>query len=366
MKIYLSTGHYTNSEIMETPWRIHIAVMTIALVFGLSSNAVVIAVRLCSKTKRDRNAYKFFILQLAIADLIFASTIPFDLYDHINHNEWAFGKWGCKFIRTIQSISITAEIGFLAGMTVERYIGIVKPFSRVHWSSRKLIILVLVNWLWFAITFIPLFLALDVDGHCGEMNHPSQGFRKGYTLFLFISDYVCPLLLILGINIKIVHSTVVHQESFRMHQEEDSQNIMQSRQKLVEENAIHVKRESCQSQINERKLFKILGVITLCFALFTLPNQIFYLWLDFGNPEDWSETHGWVMIMFGGLLYLHCVVNPLLYSIMDRQFRVEAAALIKRMVCFRPRRGSGAVSSGRRIDMKPISPPPTNPTYVLM
>ena len=322
---------------VQTPWHVHIAMMTVALVFGVGANGIVIAVRIFSKIKRDRHVYKFLILQLAIADLIFASTIFFDLYDHINKNQWSFGKWGCKIIRSTQSISITSEVGFLVIMTAERCFGTVRPFARFNWSARKLNILVAVNWLWVSVTLVPFFVALDVSdgGHCGEIKHPSISFRKAYTLFLFITDYACPLLLIFGFNLKIVHSILQHQDHFTTANRdkigEKDQEL--SNQMMIDTAPAQNRSKVSQSQINERKLFKILVVITLCFAIFMLPNQIYYIWLDFGTPSEWSQTHGWLLIMFGGLVYLHCVANAVIYSLMDAQFRKQAMSLVKRILC---------------------------------
>lgn len=77
----------------------------------------------------------------------------------------------------------------------------------------------------------------------------------------------------------------------------------------------------------DRKLVQMLVAVTICFAIMIAPNQFFYIWFDFSDQRNPTVLH--LLEVFGSFVYLHCCVNPIIYSAMDKRFRREVVATFK-------------------------------------
>ncbi|KAK9404406.1 putative G-protein coupled receptor 25 [Crotalus adamanteus] len=73
-----------------------------------------------------------FVLNLAIADLVFVCTLPFWALTEA-FDSWWFGEELCKFSSYAISVNRCSSILFLMGMSVERFLVMNK-----HWDSRSL------------------------------------------------------------------------------------------------------------------------------------------------------------------------------------------------------------------------------------
>ncbi|XP_066917063.1 LOW QUALITY PROTEIN: neuropeptide Y receptor type 1-like [Clytia hemisphaerica] len=363
-----------------------IVVCVISAIIGLSGNLTIVVVRIFKQIqRRNTTAYTFLICQLAIADFVFAFTIGFDINVYFQHGLWTFSVGSCRFIKLIQSASLTTTVGFLTVMAYERYCGISRPLQH-HWSIKTAALITLALWLYIFLTFIPMVTALKVDncGFCWENNHPSEEFRKGYTMFLFCTNYIAPLVSIIVFHTLIVYRMKKHLKKMHSQRHRASPSIkhknktpeqMTPKQRrastastfsmaddqlcgqegsncwvvlyhLLLEKLENSKKNNNNSRFShansarrsnvfrrlitrsktneDRKLVKMLLAVTLSFALMTLPTQIYYIWLDFKeSQDDPSGEVTKVVEVFSSLVYLHCCVNCVIYSAMDKKFRAD-------------------------------------------
>ena len=300
-------------------------VMIFSAAFGMCSNAFVMVIRGCKQLReKSKNPYRFLILQLAIADFLFASSIPFTAYDQINDYIWNFGLVGCKLIKTFQSVTLSVTVGILTVMTFERYFGILKPFRR-PWSIKWTTLLISLVWLYFTALMSPLLYLLEIHpyGYCLEMNQPD--FSKAFTIYLFITCYVIPLIIIITINVKIVSKLSTH------HHATDKKNGNTSDIHACNEKTLHSHIKDLKTKKKYRNSSNMLVIATFCFALFNLPGQLFWLWYDFGGRDTATDTEHDIMTFFGGLTFLHCCVNPIIYSATDVHFRKSTKSCFKRI-----------------------------------
>jgi len=79
---------------------------------------------------------------------------------------------------------------------------------------------------------------------------------------------------------------------------------------------------------HNRKIVKMLVSVVLLYAICLLPNQIVWLWYEFGSGQSWTHIHE--LLIFGSLMvYINSSVNPLLYAGMNEEFRKGFIEIIK-------------------------------------
>lgn len=76
------------------------------------------------------------------------------------------------------------------------------------------------------------------------------------------------------------------------------------------------------------KIVKMLVSVVLLYAICLLPNQVVWLWFEFGSGQNWSHIKE--LLAFGSLMvYINSSVNPLLYAGMNEEFRKGFIGIIK-------------------------------------
>lgn len=172
-------------------------------------------------------------------------------------------------------------------------------------------LLTLAIWGYSYANFIPYAIALDVEGGvCYDVNYPHPDFAKWYTMYQFLSTWLCPLLLILVFHFGMVFKVISHRKTIkRSTHRSNGANGNSSR--------------TVNGKKRKRKMVKILAIIVAFFALLTLPIHIWYLWYEYSDRSETEHYSLEVLEIFASLVYMHSAVNPIIYSIMDRSFREE-------------------------------------------
>ncbi|XP_038632197.1 type-2 angiotensin II receptor-like [Scyliorhinus canicula] len=136
------------------------AVYSIIFILGFIGNSVVIAF-LCHRIhlKTDANIY---IINLAIADLVFLSTLPIWAVYNATGYSWHFGSVMCKICSSLVSLNLYASVYFITCMSIDRYMAILHPFGSQ--SKRKLCQVHCVIALVWSLALIATFPAIYFQG----------------------------------------------------------------------------------------------------------------------------------------------------------------------------------------------------------
>jgi len=220
-----------------------------------------------------------------------------------------------------------------------------------------------------------VFLKLE-DQECVEL-WPKFIYRQAYTVILFLAQYVLPLVFmttVYSLALTKLYSVTSNTTQMRSMESEklrevsgETNNNPASRgavRKLSARVAYNVKHGfEVESNVRVTKMFVAVVVI---FAVFMLPNQVVWLWSDFGGGHRHHQLNT-IKIICWLFTYTNCVCNPVIFIIFCKEFRTELLALPKK---FRngPRsrlsisRSSGpATESMRRMSlMSPRSSPVTS------
>ncbi|XP_067301111.1 atypical chemokine receptor 3a [Pseudorasbora parva] len=127
-----------------------------ALIFvvGLAANALVVWVNL--RSERHYHETHLYILNLAVADLCVVATLPVWVSSLAQGGHWSFGQVACKLTHLLFSVNLFASIFFLACMSVDRYLSVVRSEEISTRRGRQIRRLVCaVTWLLALFTSVP-------------------------------------------------------------------------------------------------------------------------------------------------------------------------------------------------------------------
>ena len=268
-----------------------------AIIFFASAvgNSLVCTVIL--RRKKMKTVTNYFILNLAIADLTLTCIcIPFDIPVQEMNNKWPYGAMLCKVIYPLQTLALFASVYTLMAVSLSRYWAINQPLrQQLTVKNAKRIILGI--WIASLIPVTPYMSVLKKDGETGMCVEywSSKSARKTYTAVLFVFQYLLPLTFIAGAYVSIGWELTRR-----------TRNGNGYLQDLQEE--------------EEKKVVRMLKVVTLMFAVCVLPTNVMWLWLDFGNAVQYDKF--WELVAFCNIItFANSAANPICYTILNESYR---------------------------------------------
>ena len=79
---------------------------------------------------------------------------------------------------------------------------------------------------------------------------------------------------------------------------------------------------------HNKKIVNMLLLVVLLYAICLLPNQVVWLWYEFGSGHTWAHINE--LLIFGSIMvYVNSSVNPLLYAGMNEEFRKGFARILR-------------------------------------
>lgn len=176
-------------------------VLAIFIIFGVLGNILVILSVACHRNLRTVTHY--FIVNLAVADLLLSSTVlPFStVFEMLGR--WIFGRPFCDVWAAMDVLCCTASIMSLCVISVDRYIGVSYPlqYPSIVTERRALLALVVLWALSITISIGPLFgwkePAPEDESICQITEEP------GYAIFSALGSFYLPLVVILSMYCRV-------------------------------------------------------------------------------------------------------------------------------------------------------------------
>lgn len=290
---------------------VQLAIYPVILLFGSIGNILVILVIRNKKNHRKINDY--FILNLAISDLCMLTiSISADFY--LKFREFPLGDLLCKGVWPLMTMCLFASVFTLTCMAIERWRTIVKPLS-LRLAVSKVIWILVFTWIAGLACVSPLTVVAYHKGRSCEEEWSSFSMRQAYTVAVVLLQYALPLFIItiayarIGIFLK-------HRAKLKI-----SDTCTRS-------TAATIRRNASNAKIN-----KNLRTIVILFAIFMLPKQVLWLWLDFSNGGDFIHFRD-VLIFSEILLYVHSSTNPVVYGTILQEYRSGICHYLSRIFPF--------------------------------
>lgn len=316
----------------------------VILICSTIGNGLVIHV--IKNTERMRTPSNILVLNLAFCDLVTPLlSIPFDFALEENNYDWMYGGFLCKILWPGTTLSTTSSSLTLAAISFDRYRVIMHPFkSKLTMTHVKMIIAAIHTCSLFVVT--PYIYVLRLSGNKCSETWAGDVYRQSYTLFLFLVQYCVPLIfmtVMYTMTLKSLYSASVKTCAMRKDHVADEQPITCSRDSELSttENGSSKKKRAKWKllQINHRgtneanrRATKMFIVIVIVFAVCMFPNQVVWLWAEFGNGYS-HERHKIVLIICWIFTYSNSVCNSVIYAMFSSDFRKGFYGVYGRLCC---------------------------------
>ncbi|XP_043931077.1 C-X-C chemokine receptor type 2-like [Protopterus annectens] len=142
-------------------------VYSVVVMLSVAGNSMVVLVICYDKV--HRSSTDIYLLNLAIADLLIAITLPF--WAAYIVSQWIFGEFMCKATSVLQEVNFYSGILLLACISVDRYLAIVRATETVV-QKRHLVKFVCIGvWVFAILLSLPILLYRSVfnSAHGGSL-----------------------------------------------------------------------------------------------------------------------------------------------------------------------------------------------------
>ncbi|XP_061717706.1 dopamine D2-like receptor [Cydia pomonella] len=173
------------------PWALLLLVFPALTLFG---NVLVIAA--VRRERALRSATNYFIVSLALADLLVAVVVmPFGVYYLVN-GSWGLPAFVCDIYIAMDVTSSTSSIFNLVAISIDRYIAVTQPIKYAkHKNNRRVWFTIVLVWLISAAIGTPVVLGLNdtPDRNYGECLFNSQN----YVIYSSLGSFYIPCIMMM-------------------------------------------------------------------------------------------------------------------------------------------------------------------------
>ncbi len=160
-----------------------IVLYTITIIFGITGNSVVILV---AGMRLKPNVTSVWLVNLAIADLIFCLTRITSLLKKLFYDHWPFGLFLCKFNGFFKYANMFCSVFLLAVISVDRVLCVCHPvFTRERRTLCAARVVSVVVWIVAVIFSSPYFVYRQV--YLGDNNLSKCSLEVRTTLEIYVN-----------------------------------------------------------------------------------------------------------------------------------------------------------------------------------
>ncbi|NP_001007359.1 adrenoceptor alpha 1Bb [Danio rerio] len=307
------------------------------ITFAIAGNILVILSVVCNRHLRSPTNY--FIVNLAIADLLLGTTVlPVSAtLEVVGH--WVFGRIFCDVWAAVDVLCCTASIMSLCVISIDRYIGVSHPLQYPNIvTGRRALLAMLGVWV--------LSLVISIGPLLGWKEPPSPddtvcaiNEEPFYALFSSLGSFYIPLIVILVMYCRVYVVAKRTTKNLEAGVKTESMNsgeitLRIHRGSQVHEDAgksrAHQARNSLTVKLlkfsREKKAAKTLGVVVGMFTLCWLPFFLTLPIVSFNTSLRPPETVSSIIFWLG---YFNSCLNPIIYPCYSREFKLAFIRILK-------------------------------------
>ncbi|NXQ62980.1 5HT2A protein, partial [Anthoscopus minutus] len=310
----------------------------VVIVLTIAGNILVIMA--VSLEKKLQNATNYFLMSLAIADMLLGFLVmPVSMLTILYGYEWPLPRKLCAIWIYLDVLFSTASIMHLCAISLDRYIAIRNPIHHSRFNSRtKAFAKIIAVWtISVGISMpIPVF-GLQDDSKVFKKDN----FKKDICLladenFVLVGSFVAffiPLTIMVVTYFLTIKSlqkeamlcvndigpkTKFASFSFLPQSSLSSEKLFQ---RSLNRDTGTSGRRTMQSISNEQKASKVLGIVFFLFVVMWCPFFITNVMAVICKESCKEEVIGGLLNVFVWIGYLSSAVNPLVYTLFNKTYR---------------------------------------------
>ncbi|KAH1174178.1 hypothetical protein KIL84_002322 [Mauremys mutica] len=276
-------------------------------IVGLLGNGLVMLTYIYFK--RLKTMTDIYLLNLALADILFLLTLPFWATSAAKY--WIFGEFACKAVYCICKMSFFSGMLLLLAISIDRYFSIVQAASAHRLRSRMIFISKITC---FSIWILAFVLSIPELVHSG-MNASEtprcsiiattdlHKFDTGIKVSQMVFGFLVPLL-VMSVCYFVIVKTLLQARNFE-----------------------------------KNKAIKVIIAVVIVFVVFQLPYNGVMLAKTisaFNNTDSQCEKSKQLDVaddVTYTLACFRCCLNPFLYAFIGVKFRNDLVKLLKELGC---------------------------------
>ncbi|XP_047716379.1 C-C chemokine receptor type 6 isoform X1 [Prionailurus viverrinus] len=293
-------------------------------VFGLLGNVLVVVT--FAFYKKAKSMTDVYLLNMAIADILFVLTLPFWAVSHAT-GEWIFSNATCKLIKGIYAINFNCGMLLLTCVSMDRYIAIVQATKSFRLRSRTLAhrrAICLVVWV----------ASVLISGWTFTFNqkYDVHGSYVCEPRYQAVSDPIRWKLLMLGLQLLFGFFIPLVFMMFCY---------------------TFIVKTLVQAQNSKRhKAIRVIIAVVLAFLACQIPHNMVLLVTaaQLGRMNrscQGARLLGYSQNVTEVLAFLHCCLNPVLYAFIGQKFRSYFLKIVKDLWCVRRKQKVSGFSCSR-------------------
>ena len=298
-------------------------ILSLIIFFSVAGNVVV-----CAAILSDRNLRKtsnYFIISLAVADMLVASMVMSFAVANDILGYWIFGEVFCSVWISLDIMCSTASIINLCAISLDRYVHIRSPLHYETWVTPvRTCLMISAVWVLSAlISFVPIHLGWHQLGIVASPTPPPTDryicvmeLNPWYAVISSMVSFFVPCIVMIAIYLRLYAYARMHVATIKT----------QTRTPMLQ-NGASPKSKQFHYKVADHKAAITLGVIMgtflFCWTPFFTIN-IVGAFCPVCIPTVVFQVFTW-------LGYFNSTLNPIIYSIFNKEFRDA----FKRVLSFR-------------------------------
>ncbi|NXT33821.1 BKRB1 protein, partial [Pelecanoides urinatrix] len=287
-------------------------------VIGMLGNVFVLLIYLLHKG--PLKIAEIYLMNLAVADLIFLTCLPFWAKTIRNEFNWQFGNFLCRSTSTSISLNMYTSIYLLVVVSVDRYLTFVRTLNHRGTRSKTMAKgICLLTWFFGILLSIPTFMFRTVKhfplwniSAC-TLDFPTPSWVTAERLVLNIVGFALPSTAIIFLNFSTIRSL---------------------QKQAREQRALRTK--SCKEH-KGTKATRLIFAVVLMFLLCWTPHH-FFVFLDILYQTEVIKGCFWgELLNFGEqfsftLATTNSCINPVIYVFAGKYFRQKALEVFSQFI----------------------------------
>ncbi|XP_040469790.1 P2Y purinoceptor 3-like [Falco naumanni] len=276
------------------------------LVLGLLLNGAMLWLSCCRA--KGWTCTTIYLVNLAVADLLYLFSLPLLIVNYILQDTWPFGELLCKLVRFLFYASLYGSILLLTCISVHRFLGVCYPIRSTPHRTRHLAAAgTATSWALVFLQLLPTSIYARtgvISNHtvCYDMTSPENlSSYLPYGMALTTSGFLFPFLIILACYCLMIRSLT------RL-SGDASPTSSAARAKSI------------------RTIFLVCALFSVCLLPFHITRSI-YLFIRVYHVADCQLLQRWSLLykIWRPLVSLNSCINPLLYFLSGRTTRARLA-----------------------------------------